>query len=93
MIHQPSVLLIISTAAAITSITDAQACATTWDQCGGEGYTGTTSCCDGGAAACVAENQWYSQCKPITGGNVDDTVSTTTDTAPINTDADAACCA
>ncbi|KAK5661157.1 hypothetical protein OQA88_11048 [Cercophora sp. LCS_1] len=31
-----------------------------WGQCGGQGYTGCTSCASG--STCRAQNQWYSQC-------------------------------
>ncbi|KAK4154128.1 putative feruloyl esterase C [Chaetomidium leptoderma] len=33
-----------------------------WGQCGGQGYTGGTTCVSG--ACCSAQNQWYSQCLP-----------------------------
>nr|BAO79522.1 endo-1,4-beta-xylanase [Irpex lacteus] len=33
-----------------------------WGQCGGEGWTGATTCVSG--STCVAQNQWYSQCLP-----------------------------
>jgi endo-1,4-beta-xylanase len=35
-----------------------------WGQCGGQGWTGPTTCVSG--AVCVASNQWYSQCIPGT---------------------------
>ena len=31
-----------------------------WGQCGGQGYTGSTTCVDG--ATCTFANDWYSQC-------------------------------
>jgi endo-1,4-beta-xylanase len=36
-----------------------------WGQCGGQGWTGPTTCASG--AVCQASNQWYSQCVPGTG--------------------------
>ena len=41
------------------------ACVATWGQCGGQGWTGSTTCCTPSANACVVSNQWYSQCLPI----------------------------
>ncbi|KAJ3121337.1 hypothetical protein HK098_003777 [Nowakowskiella sp. JEL0407] len=35
-------------------------CAAIWGQCGGQNYNGP-KCCSSGS--CVAQNQWYSQCK------------------------------
>ncbi|KAJ3121338.1 hypothetical protein HK098_003778 [Nowakowskiella sp. JEL0407] len=35
-------------------------CSAMWGQCGGSGYNGP-KCCSSGT--CVAQNQWYSQCK------------------------------
>ena len=35
-------------------------CAKQWGQCGGEGWTGTTSCCK--PYICKKESKWYSQC-------------------------------
>lgn len=32
-----------------------------WGQCGGNGYTGPTTCAEG---TCKAQNEWYSQCVP-----------------------------
>jgi len=37
-------------------------CASLWDKCGGEGWTGT-SCCLAGSF-CREQSQWYSQCVP-----------------------------
>merc|ERR1712217_905012 len=37
-------------------------CASLWDKCGGEGWTGS-SCCPVGSV-CRAQSQWYSQCVP-----------------------------
>jgi hypothetical protein len=33
-----------------------------WTQCGGQGYTGATTCVSG--YKCVATNNYYSQCVP-----------------------------
>lgn len=46
-----------------------------WGQCGGIGYTGTTTCASG--YSCVFVNEWYSQCQPGSG-----TVSSSTSTSP-----------
>jgi poly(3-hydroxybutyrate) depolymerase len=35
-----------------------------WAQCGGQGWSGATTCVSG--ACCAAQNQWYSQCTPGT---------------------------
>ncbi|KAF8079395.1 putative alpha-L-arabinofuranosidase precursor [Lyophyllum atratum] len=45
-----------------------------WGQCGGQGYTGPTSCDEGIYAV---SNQWYSQCIP---GSATTTMATTTTT-------------
>ena len=37
-------------------------CAELFAQCGGEGWTGATECCSGGA--CTASGEYYSQCQP-----------------------------
>jgi endo-1,4-beta-xylanase len=36
-----------------------------WGQCGGQGWTGPTTCASG--SVCQASNQWYSQCVPGSG--------------------------
>ncbi|KAL0942269.1 pectate lyase [Colletotrichum truncatum] len=43
--------------------------ATLYGQCGGQGWTGPTTCVSG--ATCVSYNEWYSQC--IAGGDSDET--------------------
>ncbi|KFY11139.1 hypothetical protein V492_04637 [Pseudogymnoascus sp. VKM F-4246] len=40
--------------------------AAVWGQCGGDGWTGTTTCVSG--SCCTYSNDWYSQCIPCTGG-------------------------
>ncbi|KAI0091083.1 endo-1,4-B-xylanase A [Irpex rosettiformis] len=42
-----------------------------WGQCGGQGWTGPTTCVSG--STCVAQNAWYSQCLP---GNLQSSGST-----------------
>ncbi|KAH9129471.1 hypothetical protein AeMF1_000512 [Aphanomyces euteiches] len=37
-----------------------------WQQCGGNGYTGSTTCVAG--YTCTVQSQWYSQCTPSSGG-------------------------
>lgn len=44
--------------AAAVSTVSAQASA--WAQCGGEGFTGSTTCVSG--YTCVESNEYYSQC-------------------------------
>jgi endo-1,4-beta-xylanase len=38
-----------------------------WAQCGGQGFTGSTTCVSG--AVCKKNNDWYSQCVPSAAGN------------------------
>lgn len=45
-----------------------------WGQCGGNGYSGETTCASG--STCVKSNDWYSQCLP--GSNVPTTTATPT---------------
>ncbi|PPR08055.1 hypothetical protein CVT24_010854 [Panaeolus cyanescens] len=40
----------------------AEAAVPLWGQCGGQGYTGETTCVSG--AVCTYSNPWYSQCLP-----------------------------
>ncbi|KAK3985713.1 family 6 putative glycoside hydrolase [Cladorrhinum sp. PSN332] len=51
-----------ATALAAPVVEERQSCASQWSQCGGMGYTGSTSCCAG--TTCVKQNDWYSQCLP-----------------------------
>ncbi|KAH9105665.1 hypothetical protein AeMF1_018583 [Aphanomyces euteiches] len=55
-----------------------------WQQCGGNGYTGSTTCVAG--YTCSAQNQWYSQCVPSTGGSTPTTAkpSSSPTVAPSN---------
>nr|VWO97804.1 Uncharacterized protein [Ganoderma boninense] len=53
-----------------------------WGQCGGIGYSGSTSC-DAGST-CVFENDYYSQCQPGTASSTTPT-STTGSTSPAAT--------
>ncbi|KAF9036210.1 beta-1,4-endoxylanase [Panaeolus papilionaceus] len=48
-----------------------------WGQCGGQGWTGPTTCVSG--SVCTYSNPWYSQCLP---GNGPDPTPTTTPTQP-----------
>jgi len=45
-----------------------------WGQCGGQGWTGPTTCVSG--AVCQKSNDWYSQCVPGSGGNPAPTTTT-----------------
>ncbi|KAI1398500.1 carbohydrate-binding module family 1 [Hypoxylon fuscum] len=58
------------------------ACAASWAQCGGQGWTGAT-CCDSGST-CVKSNDYYHQCQP---GAATTTAGTTTTrvTTPVST--------
>ncbi|EJD45568.1 hypothetical protein AURDEDRAFT_165425 [Auricularia subglabra TFB-10046 SS5] len=49
-----------------------------WAQCGGIGWTGATTCVSG--HACVAQNQYYSQCIPSAGAPSSSTAAATTAT-------------
>ncbi|KAF6760345.1 hypothetical protein DFP72DRAFT_988554 [Ephemerocybe angulata] len=65
----------------------AQSQAPAYGQCGGQGWSGPTTCVSG--YSCTATNQWYSQCTP--GGTTPPvsttttTTTTTTSTAPTTT--------
>ncbi|KAK7062730.1 hypothetical protein VNI00_000218 [Paramarasmius palmivorus] len=50
-----------------------------WGQCGGIGWTGSTVCDSG--STCVAQNAYYSQCIPGTGGSTDPPATTNPPTA------------
>ncbi|KAF7718212.1 Endo-1,4-beta-D-glucanase [Penicillium ucsense] len=45
-----------------------------WGQCGGQGYTGSTSCVSG--FACTSQNPWYYQCLPGTAAATSSTTTT-----------------
>ncbi|TFK38691.1 glycosyl hydrolase family 10-domain-containing protein [Crucibulum laeve] len=51
-----------------------------WGQCGGIGYSGSTTC-DAGST-CVVSNAYYSQCLPSSGGGGGTTPPSTTTAAP-----------
>lgn len=51
-----------------------------WSQCGGNGWTGTTTCVSG--TTCTYVNDWYSQCIPGTGSPGTTTSTTSTTAAP-----------
>ncbi|PYH67856.1 1,4-beta-D-glucan cellobiohydrolase C [Aspergillus vadensis CBS 113365] len=53
-----------------------QAQQTLWGQCGGQGYSGATSCVAG--ATCSTINEYYAQCTPATGSASATTLKTTT---------------
>jgi endoglucanase len=71
----------------------AQAQQTAWGQCGGQGWTGPTTCVSG--YYCYYSNPWYSQCLPGTGGTTSTSkaatsttsIKTTTTTKPTTTTA------
>ncbi|KAB5540585.1 hypothetical protein GE09DRAFT_969860 [Coniochaeta sp. 2T2.1] len=58
---------------------------TVWGQCGGNGWTGPTTCASG--SYCSKQNDWYSQCLPGSGPAAPSTTSaaTTRPTAPPTT--------
>ncbi|KAJ6526490.1 CEL4a mannanase [Mycena vulgaris] len=62
------------------SLTSALAQSPVWGQCGGESWTGPTTCATG--SVCTFSSQWYSQCLP---GTATTTVATTTSTGPTST--------
>jgi endoglucanase len=47
-----------------------------WAQCGGQGWTGPTTCVAG--YTCTFSNQWYSQCLPGSSPNPPTTLTTST---------------
>jgi endo-1,4-beta-xylanase len=49
-----------------------------WGQCGGQGYTGSTTCASGNT--CTYSNPYYSQCIPGGGSSVSTTLVTSTST-------------
>ncbi|KXN86027.1 putative mannan endo-1,4-beta-mannosidase F [Leucoagaricus sp. SymC.cos] len=51
-----------------------------WGQCGGNGWTGQTTCVSG--YTCVVQNEWYSQCAP---GAASSTTTSKTASAPTST--------
>ncbi|KAI6085203.1 carbohydrate-binding module family 1 [Hypoxylon rubiginosum] len=55
------------------AVEERAACAATWAQCGGQGWSGAT-CCDSGST-CIKSNDYYSQCQP---GAATTTAGTTT---------------
>ncbi|KAL1843761.1 hypothetical protein VTK73DRAFT_2737 [Phialemonium thermophilum] len=57
-------------------VEERQNCASTWSQCGGNGFSGPTCCTSGNT--CVKLNDWYSQCLP--NSQVTTTTSSTTTT-------------
>ncbi|KAJ1532472.1 hypothetical protein HK096_006586 [Nowakowskiella sp. JEL0078] len=60
-------------------VVSAQTCISQYGQCGGQYYTGVTTCCAG--SSCVVSNQWYSQClASSTGSSITTTTTTTTTT-------------
>jgi lysophospholipase L1-like esterase len=58
---------------ALASVATAQVPA--WGQCGGQGFTGSTTCVSG--YTCVFSNQWYSQCQPGVASSSSSSSSTT----------------
>ncbi|PPQ84245.1 hypothetical protein CVT24_012922 [Panaeolus cyanescens] len=54
-----------------------------YGQCGGQGWTGPTTCVSG--YTCVYSNDYYSQCVPGTGGTTPAPSSTSTSTQPATT--------
>ncbi|KXJ90224.1 endoglucanase type F [Microdochium bolleyi] len=71
--HTHSLLL-----AALPAVVVAQA--PLYGQCGGQGWTGPTTCVSG--ATCQASNQWYSQCLPGSGNGGGGGQPTTTASNP-----------
>ncbi|KAK0638539.1 1, 4-beta cellobiohydrolase [Cercophora newfieldiana] len=69
-----------ATALAAPLLEERQSCAAQWAQCGGNGWTGLTSCCAG--STCVVSNPWYSQCLP---GSAPGTTTSSSTQAPTPT--------
>merc|ERR1712060_939484 len=51
------------TTSAAPATTAIGTCAGPWEQCGGDGWTGTTCCASG--YFCNALSEWHSQCDPV----------------------------
>ncbi|KAF7716125.1 Endo-1,4-beta-D-glucanase [Penicillium ucsense] len=68
--HTQSLVALLSISAA------AVAQQTAWGQCGGQGWTGPTSCASG--YTCTYSNAYYSQCLPGSGGGGSNPTTTTT---------------
>ncbi|KAH7103994.1 endoglucanase [Auriculariales sp. MPI-PUGE-AT-0066] len=64
--------------AAVTSLPLVYAQAPLYGQCGGQGWTGATTCVAG--ATCTYSNQWYSQCLPSATATSTTATSTTSGT-------------
>ncbi|TFK66523.1 glycoside hydrolase family 5 protein [Pluteus cervinus] len=72
--------------AAAVAISPAVAVVPVYGQCGGRTYSGETVCASG--SACIAQNEWYSQCLPgasTTPAPVPTTTRTTTPPPPAST--------
>ncbi|KAG8939631.1 hypothetical protein FRC04_006112 [Tulasnella sp. 424] len=67
-----------SLALATTLITVANAQSAVYGQCGGQGWSGPTTCVAG--STCVYSNAWYSQCLPGSSGGTTTTTRATTTT-------------
>ncbi|KAF8659473.1 hypothetical protein AX16_001840 [Volvariella volvacea WC 439] len=73
--------LALSSLLALLPIVTAQA--GPWEQCGGQGWTGPTTCVSGWV--CTSQNQWYSQCLQGSATTTTTTTRTTTTTGPTPT--------
>jgi cellulose 1,4-beta-cellobiosidase len=58
------------------------ACQPLYGQCGGQGWTGSTTCCEG---SCKYNSQWYSQCLPSSGATPTPTPVPTPTPTPVPT--------
>ena len=63
---------------ALVALPAALAQQTVWGQCGGQGWSGATTCASG--SACIVLNPYYSQCQPSTASTTKSTVASTTRT-------------
>ncbi|KAG9074555.1 hypothetical protein FRC06_010608, partial [Ceratobasidium sp. 370] len=73
----------VSAASALAAVGYASAQQPAWTQCGGDGWTGGTTCVSG--YFCNYLNAWYSQCIPGTGTTTTTTGPSSTSTAPSST--------
>ncbi|KAJ6513190.1 endoglucanase [Mycena sanguinolenta] len=71
---------LLALAALAITVSPAVAQVPVWGQCGGQGWTGGTSCAAG--STCVVSNPYYSQCLPGTATTTTSSIATTTSTAP-----------
>jgi len=73
----------ISSIVKLSVVVGAVAQQSAWGQCGGNGWSGQTSCVAG--YACVAQNEYYAQCIPGTASTAPPTTTLKTTTSKVST--------